>query len=140
MLRSSAAEGRVVLVSSHLMAELEGTADHLVVVGRGRLLADAPVSDLLDRSAVATAVTVRSPDRARVMTLLARAGATVASEGGDAVEVEGLAPEQVSAPIVGSGLRLDHLATRRPTLEEVYLRLTGSLVDYAAAPVGQGRR
>jgi ABC-2 type transport system ATP-binding protein len=131
-LRSLAAEGRVVLVSSHLMSELEDTADHLVVIGRGRLLADAGVRELLDGASADGAVTLRTPDRSEVMALLARAGATVTSTGGDTVTVDGLSAEQVAQLVVARGLRLDHLAARRASLEDVYLRLTGGATEYEA--------
>jgi ABC-2 type transport system ATP-binding protein len=129
-LRSLASEGRVVLVSSHLMGELEDTADHLIVIGRGRLLADAGVTELLDQASDGGAVTLRTPDRTDVMTLLANAGATVISTGGDTIAVDGLSAESVAELVVGCGLRLDHLAARRASLEDVYLQLTGDAVDY----------
>src|ERR671922_282704 len=91
LLRSLAAEGRAVFVSSHLMSELEGTADHLVVIGRGRLIADASVRELIGAASDHT-VTLRTPDRADVMTLLAAAGAAVTSTGGGAPPLPGLAP------------------------------------------------
>jgi ABC-2 type transport system ATP-binding protein len=94
-LRSLAADGRAVLVSSHLMNELEGTADHLVVIGRGRLIADASVSDVLG-AVSRDAITVRTPDRADAMTLLSRAGATATSNGADVLEVTGLDVERVA--------------------------------------------
>jgi ABC-2 type transport system ATP-binding protein len=83
-LRSLASEGRTVFVSSHLMSELQGTADHLVVIGRGRLIADASVDELL-ASATDGAVGMRTPDLTEVMRLLASAGATVVSTGPDAL-------------------------------------------------------
>jgi ABC-2 type transport system ATP-binding protein len=131
-LRSLASEGRVVLVSSHLMSELEGTADHLIVIGRGRLLADAGVTELLDRASDGAAVTLRTADRTDVMTLLANAGATVVSTGCDVITVDGLSAERVAELVVGRGLRLDHLAARRASLEDVYLQLTGDAVDFEA--------
>ena len=87
LLRDLAAEGRTVLVSSHLMSEMEDTADHLVVVGRGRLLADLPIDDLLGAHAV---VRVRTPDASLLAAALQRAAATVSLEPDGALRVEGL--------------------------------------------------
>src|SRR5499433_2590790 len=93
-LRALAAQGRAVLVSSHLMSELQDTADHLVVVGRGRVIADASVADLI-ASASADRVTVRTPARDEAMTVLARAGAEAAATARDVITVSGLDPERV---------------------------------------------
>jgi ABC-2 type transport system ATP-binding protein len=138
LLRSLAAEGRVVFVSSHLMSELEDTADHLVVIGRGRLLADASVPALLagasDRS-----VTLRTPDRSDTMVALARAGATVTSSEGDALTVTGLDGEQIAQLMAERGLRLSALAPHRASLEDAYLQLTEGSIDYAAHPLHKPR-
>jgi ABC-2 type transport system ATP-binding protein len=129
-LRSLADEGRTVFVSSHLMSELQGTADHLIVIGRGQLIADASVEDLL-ASAADGSVEVRTPDVTRVMTVLANAGGTVASAGGDSLTVTGLGPERISDLIRRHDLRLSELTRHRATLEDVYLELTRSVTDYA---------
>jgi ABC-2 type transport system ATP-binding protein len=136
-LRSLAAEGRTVFVSSHLMSELQGTADHLVVIGRGRLIADASVDELL-ASATVGAVDLRTPDISEVMTLLARAGATVVSTGNDTLTVTGLRAERVADLVGERGVRLFELTPKRATLEDVYLDLTRDAVDHAAG--GQDRR
>ncbi|MGH2636816.1 MAG: ABC transporter ATP-binding protein [Actinomycetota bacterium] len=130
-LRSLASEGRTVFVSSHLMSELQGTADHLVVIGRGRLIADASVDELL-ASATDGAVDLRTPDLAEVMTLLANAGAAVVSTGPDALTVTGLGAERIAALVGERGLRLFELTPKRATLEDVYLDLTRDAVDHAA--------
>ncbi len=93
-LRSLAAEGRAVLVSSHLMSELEGTAGHLVVIGRGRLVADTSVAELI-AAASAGRVTLRTSARSEAMTTLADAGATVAATGPDTLTVSGLVSERI---------------------------------------------
>jgi ABC-2 type transport system ATP-binding protein len=129
-LRSLADEGRTVFVSSHLMSELQDSADHLIVIGRGRLIADASVEDLL-ASAADGSVEVRTPDVTRVMTVLANAGGTVASAGGDSLTVTGLDPERISDLIRQHDLRLSELTRHRATLEDVYLELTRSVTDYA---------
>jgi ABC-2 type transport system ATP-binding protein len=129
-LRSLAAEGRTVFVSSHLMSELQGTADHLVLIGRGRLIAEASVVDLLASSSNAT-VDLRTPDLTTVMTLLANAGAKVASTGGDAVTVTGLSAERIANLTREQGVRLYELTPRRATLEDIYLELTRDAVEHA---------
>ena len=96
LLRSLAAEGRAVLVSSHLMSELQDTADHLVVIGRGRLIADTTVADLL-AAASGDRVVVRTAAASEAMTVLANAGATVAATDREALTVTGLPAERVVA-------------------------------------------
>ena len=93
-LRALAAEGRTVFVSSHLMSELEGTADHLIVIGRGRLLADLSVAELI-AAASDDRVEVQTPEAPAAMTVLANAGATVISNGRDRVAVEGMPAAEV---------------------------------------------
>ena len=122
-LRGLAAEGRTVFVSSHLMSELEDTADHLIVIGKGRLLADISVADLLS-SAVDGRVEVRTPDLAAAMTVLANAGATPVSSGHDRLAVTGMAPSQVATLLVESRVRLEELFPARLTLEDAYFSLT----------------
>jgi ABC-2 type transport system ATP-binding protein len=131
LLRSLAAEGRAVLVSSHLMGELEGAADHLIVIGRGRLLADVAVRDLLEASGEAR-VTVRTPDAARALTVLAGAGATVSSTDGDTLSVAGLDAARIAELAAERGVRLTELAPQRATLEDAYIRLTRDAVEYRA--------
>jgi ABC-2 type transport system ATP-binding protein len=130
LLRSLAAEGRAVLVSSHLMGELEGTADHLVVVGRGRLIADTSVRDLL-ATASGDRVSVRTPRRPDAMTVLANAGATVASNDRESVTVGGLPAERVIALLSEHGLAFTEVAAHRATLEEAYMELTGQATEFA---------
>jgi len=130
-LRSLAAEGRTVFVSSHLMSELQGTADHLIVIGRGRLIADASVDELL-ASATDGSVDVRTPDATEVMTALANVGGTVVSTGRGSFTVTGLGPERIATLVAERGLRLFELTLRRATLEDVYLELTHDAVDHAA--------
>jgi ABC-2 type transport system ATP-binding protein len=130
-LRSLATEGRAVLVSSHLMSELEGSADHLVVVGRGRLVADTSVRELL-AAASGGRVLVRTASRSEAMTVLANAGATVAATDRDAVTVSGLPTERVVSLLTGAGLPFSEVAAHRASLEEAYMELTRDVVDYAA--------
>jgi ABC-2 type transport system ATP-binding protein len=132
-LRSLAAEGRTVLVSSHLMSELEDTADHVVVIGRGRLLADTSVSDLL-AGASDGSVTVRTPHPSAAMTALVAAGARVSSQGHDGVAVTGLTAGRIADLFGERGLRLDELTPHRASLEDAYMRLTEGAADYTAIP------
>jgi ABC-2 type transport system ATP-binding protein len=131
LLRSLAAEGRVVLVSSHLMSELEDTADHLLVVGRGRLLADVPVAELIERASK-DRVDVRTDDRTAAMTVLANAGATVASVEADRLAVEGLPAARISAELTAAGVAFSELHRHRASLEEAYMELTRDETEFAA--------
>jgi ABC-2 type transport system ATP-binding protein len=128
-LRSLAAEGRAVLVSSHLMSELQDVADHVVVVGRGRVIADAAVSDLLS-SVAAGRVTVRSASP-RAATVL---GDGVTVTGPDTLLVAGLPAEAVVARLTEAGVPFSEVSAHRATLAEAYLELTRDSVEYRAVP------
>lgn len=130
-LRSLAAEGRTVLVSSHLMSELEDTADHVIVIGRGRLLADTDVATLL-AAASKGRVTLRTPRRAEAVTALTGAGAEVAVLGPDRLTVDGLAAERVVALLGAGGVPFSEVAAHRASLEEAYLELTRDAVEFQA--------
>jgi ABC-2 type transport system ATP-binding protein len=129
LLRDLADEGRTVLVSSHLMSEMEDTADHLVVLGRGRLLADVPMAELLGRH---SAVRVRSPQGPLLAGALRRAGGQVELELDGALRVEGLGLVEVGDVAYASGVRLHELAEVTASLEAAYLALTGDDVEYRA--------
>jgi ABC-2 type transport system ATP-binding protein len=129
LLRDLADEGRTVLVSSHLMSEMEDTADHLVVLGRGRLLADVPMAELLGRH---SAVRVRSPEAPRLATALRQAGGRVEPEVDGALRVEGLDVAEVGDVAYVTDVRLHELATVTASLEAAYLALTGDDVEYRA--------
>ena len=131
-LRSLAAEGRAVLVSSHLMSEVEGTATHLVVIGRGRLVADTSVEELIT-TASAGRVTLRTSARPRAMTALADAGATVAATGPDSLTVSGLASERIIELLGGARVPFSEVTTHRSSLEEAYMELTREAVEFRAA-------
>jgi ABC-2 type transport system ATP-binding protein len=131
-LRSLAAQGRAVLVSSHLMSELQDTADHLVVAGRGAVIADASVADLL-AAASDGRVTVRTQGRPEAMTVLAGAGATVAATGRDTLTVAGLPAERIVALLTGGGVAFSEVSAHRATLEEAYMELTAGAADFPAA-------
>ncbi len=137
--RGLAAEGRLVLISSHLMGELEGTADRVIVIGRGRLLADAPVAELVARASK-TGATLRTPEAATLAAVLADHGATVTTLDSDRLEVEGLAAERIAELAAGHGHPLHELSPRRDSLEEAYLALTSGAAEHRAAPHDEGRR
>ncbi len=130
-LKLLAAQGRAVLVSSHLMSELEDTANHLVVVGRGKVIADASVADLI-AAASQDRVTVRTSARADAMTALARAGAEVASTGPDVLAVSGLSPEHIVMILSEGAIPFSELSAHRASLEEAYMELTRDAVEFRA--------
>jgi ABC-2 type transport system ATP-binding protein len=131
-LRSLAAEGRGVLVSSHLMSELQDTASHLVVIGRGRLVADTSVADLI-AAASSGRVTLRTVARSEAMTVLAHAGATVAATDRDTLTVSGLAAERVVAVLGEGAVPFSEVSAHHATLEEAYMELTRDTVEFRAA-------
>ena len=137
LMRSLAAEGRTVFVSSHLMSEMQQTADQLVVLGRGRLLAAAPTAEVI-ASTARSAVVLRVPgpaDRARMRELLGREAAAVSSEG-DELVVSGVSAARAGDLAHEHGVRLHGLRSRDASLEQAYLRLTDGSVEFAA---GGGR-
>ena len=137
-MRSLAAEGRAVLVSSHLMSELEDTADHLVVIGRGRLIAEGDVDELVGAASDGR-VSLRTPRPAQVMALLADAGASVASFDRDSLTVTGLSAERIADLAAAHGLPLYELSPHRASLEEAFMELTRDAVDYPAGGEGGAR-
>jgi ABC-2 type transport system ATP-binding protein len=134
-LRSLAAEGRTVFLSSHLMSEMAQTADHLIVIGRGRLIADAPMVDVLARAG-STRVSVKTPDADRLAAALAAPAVTVTSVARDELEVTGLDAAAIAVVARDRGVLLHEIATHTASLEEAYLSLTESALEYAATPAG----
>jgi ABC-2 type transport system ATP-binding protein len=130
-LRSLATEGRAVLVSSHLMSELEDTAGHLIVAGRGLVIADASVAELI-AAASADRVTIRTLARDEAMTVLARAGAEVAATGPDLVTVSGLLAERIVVLLNQNALPFAEVSAHRASLEEAYMELTRDSVEFRA--------
>jgi ABC-2 type transport system ATP-binding protein len=138
-LRDLAAEGRAILVSSHLMSELQDTAHHLVVVGRGAVVADTSVADLI-AAASGDRVTLRTADRTGAMTALASAGATVAVTDRDAVTVTGLIPDRVIGVLTAAAVPFSEISAHRATLEEAYMELTRDAVEFRGAPAEEAAR
>jgi ABC-2 type transport system ATP-binding protein len=137
-LRSLAAQGRAVLVSSHLMSELEDTADHLVVAGRGKVIADAAVAELI-AAASGDRVTLRTVTRAEAMTVLADAGATVAATDRDTLTISDLPAERIVALLTGAGVGFSEVSAHRASLEEAYMELTRDAVEFRAQATGAGQ-
>jgi ABC-2 type transport system ATP-binding protein len=136
LMRSLAAEGRVVFVSSHLMSEMENTADHLIVVGRGRLIADCGMAEFIDRSP-GQAVMVRTPAQDLLAQAVADAGGSVTRES-DQLRVRGLSEDQVGDIAFANRVPVYHLAAAKVSLEQAFMELTADSVDYhAALPVSQ---
>ncbi|MFD7964112.1 ATP-binding cassette domain-containing protein [Streptomyces zaomyceticus] len=130
LLKSLAAEGRTVLVSSHLMSEMALTADHLVVIGKGRLLADTTVDELV-RTSGGTSVKVVTPDADRLRTLLPGAGITV--EAPDTLLVTGADAPEIGRTAAAHGLPLHELTPQAPSLEQAFMALTHDSVEYQGA-------
>jgi ABC-2 type transport system ATP-binding protein len=137
LLGQLAAEGRTVLVSSHLMSELQDTADHLIVLGRGRLLADTTVKELLDRAS-GDQVDVRTSERSRTIDALSRAGATVAVTGPETVTVTGLETERIVSLLVAAGIPFTGIGQHRASLEDVYMAMTREHTTFVAGPACSG--
>ena len=137
-LRSLAAQGRAVLVSSHLMGELEDTADHLVVAGRGKVIADAAVADLI-AAASGNRVTLRTTARADAMTVLTHAGATVAATDRDTLTISGLTAERTVALLTEAGVGFAEVSAHRASLEAAYMDLTRDAVEFRAQPAGNAQ-
>ncbi len=128
-----AADGRTVLVSSHLMSEMAQTADHLIVIGRGRLIADTSTAELIE-SSTRRDVLVRSPRAGELAALLTAANATVNREDDGALVVTGLDAAAVGDLAAEHAIAVHALVPRTASLEDAYLDLTGESVEYRAAP------
>ena len=129
--RHLAAEGRTVLLSSHLMSEMAQTADHIIVLGRGRVIADAPVADIVATS-TGTAVTVRTPDAARLTELLSGIEATVTSTAPDLLIVNGITAPRIGELAAAERIVLHELTPTVGSLEDAYMQLTADDVEYHA--------
>jgi ABC-2 type transport system ATP-binding protein len=138
-LASLAAEGRGVLVSSHLMSELQEVAGHLVIVGRGKVIADTSVADLL-ASVSGDRVLLRTADRTQAAAVLTRAASAVAVTGPEALVISGLPAERVVALLTGHSIAFAEVTAHRATLEEAYMELTRDAVEYRAESAGQAVR
>jgi ABC-2 type transport system ATP-binding protein len=131
LMRDLAAEGRTVFVSSHLLAEMANTADRLVVIGRGRLVAASSVDEFVARSR-ADVVRVRSPQLDRLRLALTDAGIEVADDA-DALSVSGVSSEVIGELAARNSITLHELTSQRASLEDAYLKLTDAVTDYRSA-------
>jgi ABC-2 type transport system ATP-binding protein len=132
LLRSLAGEGCTVFVSSHLLGEMADTADRLVVIGRGRVIADSTVEEFVDRT-VADAVVVRSPEAARLRTLLSGPGVTITADSEDALLVRGLPADQIGRAAWQANIPVFELSVARGSLEEAFMQATNDSVEFASA-------
>jgi ABC-2 type transport system ATP-binding protein len=129
LLKGLAGQGRTVFVSSHLMSEMAQTAEHLIVVGRGRLIADVSLAEFTRRAAAST-VRVRSPQAAALRDLLAGPDVTVTGGEPGLLEVTGLSREQVGDRAAAAGLTLHELTATEASLEEAFMTMTRDAVEY----------
>ena len=129
MLKSLAGEGRTVFVSSHLMSEMALTATDLVVIGRGRLIADTSVDDFISSHTEAT-VLVRSPDPDRLAAVLESSGALVVRHKDASLSVQKLTPDRIGDAAFSAGIPLHELSPQQASLEEVFMDLTSDAVDF----------
>jgi ABC-2 type transport system ATP-binding protein len=131
LMKALAAEGRTVFVSSHLMSEMENTADHLIVIGRGKLIADCTMKDFVARAS-GGAVRVRTPSADQLIRAVSATGAAAVAGDDGSVEVRGMTAEQVGDLAFSEGIRLHELATVRASLEKAFMELTADSVEYHA--------
>ncbi len=132
LMRQLASEGRTVFVSSHLMSEMAVTADHLIVIGRGALIADCSTQEFIQRSSERS-VLVRTPDAGRLRELIADEGGTVRQDGDGALIVTGLAAPRIGELAASASLVLHELTPQLPSLEEAFMELTAGSVEFGDA-------
>jgi len=137
LMKALAAEGRTVFVSSHLMSEMALTADHLVVIGLGRILADQPMSEFIDQNSVSY-VRVRSPRLPELAARLGQRGWRVEQQPDSSVHVYGSKPEEIGELAGAEGLWLHELTLIHSSLEEAFMRLTANAVEYHAGVESEG--
>jgi len=132
LLRGFAAQGRTVFVSSHLMSEMALTATHLVVIGRGRLIAETSVDEFV-RAASGNSVLVRSPQAAALRDLLAGPAVSVVATSADRLEVTGRTPEEIGEAARAHGIAIYELTPREVSLEDAFMKITQDAVEYRTA-------
>jgi ABC-2 type transport system ATP-binding protein len=132
LLKGLAADGRTVFLSSHLMSEIALTAEHLVVVGRGRLIADTTVAEIVARASENGGVRVRTPDATQLRDALIAEGAAVTSIERDLLDVHGLANHRIGEIAAEQRVILHELTPRQASLEDAFMALTGDAVEYHA--------
>jgi ABC-2 type transport system ATP-binding protein len=132
LLKTLAADGRTVFVSSHLMSEMAQTATRLIVVGRGRLIADTTVDEFVDRAS-GHSVTVRTPEADRFRDLLLGPDVTITSERADVLHVQGLNAEQIGTVAWQAHVPVFELSNQQASLEQAFMELTQDSVEYRSA-------
>ena len=139
LMKALAAEGRTVFVSSHLMSEMENTADHLLVIGRGKLISDCTVPEFIAANS-RQSVRVRTPQSAELAKAVIAAGGTVHEDGDGLMAVHGLGVSQVGDIAFENSVRLHQLAPAQASLEQAFMELTASSVQFhAGVPDQQGK-
>jgi ABC-2 type transport system ATP-binding protein len=138
LMKALAGEGRTVFVSSHLMSEMENTADHLIVIGRGKLIAASSMKDFV-AGASGASVRVRTPSADQLVRAVTAKGATTSTDDDGAIEVRGMSIEQIGDLAFSEGIRLHELTTVRASLEEAFMELTADSVEYHADAPGAQR-
>ncbi|CAL9306925.1 MULTISPECIES: ABC transporter ATP-binding protein [unclassified Streptomyces] len=131
LMQHLASEGRTIFVSSHLMSEMALTADHLVVIGQGRLLADMSMADFIQRNS-RSYVRLRTPERERTRDVLDAAGLTPVEAEDGALEIDGATTEAVGELLAEHRVTLHELSAQRASLEEAFMRMTAGSVEYHA--------
>jgi len=137
LMKALAAEGRTIFVSSHLMSEMENTADHLLVIGRGRLIADCSVAEFIERNSVQS-VRVRTPEPDALAALIGAAGGgAVPAAGGGVLVAQGLTAERIGDLAFEHGIRVHELTPAQASLEEAFMELTSDSVEFRAHAPGE---
>lgn len=137
LLKSLAAEGRTVFLSSHLMSEMALTADHLIIIGRGRLIRDISLNEFI-RESTKRVVRVRSPEADRLRGLLVANEATVSTEEQESLDVEGVTAEQIGRIAASNGVALYELTPQKASLEDAFMELTHADVEYRTSSITTG--
>jgi ABC-2 type transport system ATP-binding protein len=135
LMKALAAEGRTVFVSSHLMSEMENTADHLLVIGRGKLIADCTVAEFIDQNS-RQSVRVRTPQADVLTKVIAAAGGTAKEDGAGRLLVFGLGADRIGDLAFENAVRLHELAPAQASLEQAFMELTSSSVEFHATVPG----
>ena len=136
LVKGLAAEGRTVFISSHLMSEMAVTADHLIVIGRGRILADAPIDEVLT-GGQKERVLVRTDDADALAAAVAGDGVEIRREAADELTVLGLPARRIAEAAFSRGILITGLIPQQETLEDAYMELTGGEVEYRSGPVSE---
>jgi ABC-2 type transport system ATP-binding protein len=132
LMRSLAAEGRTVLLSSHLMSEMAQTADRLIVIGRGRILADGPIREII-HGATRSVTRVRTRDADHLVAAIAAQDVVVSTLADGALEISGMSAEEVAVAAAAAGVVLYEVATKAGSLEDAYIALTAGEVEYRSS-------